>query len=50
MGLEHYLRDRWNNLSPETKRILDLNNPEMLIFIKCLWTKQYYEELIEKNP
>lgn len=47
MPLEQYLQQRWDALSTEAKQVLGLSDPAARVFIQALWTKQYYEALIQ---
>lgn len=46
--LDEYLAQRWEALSSETKKTLGLeSDSQARMFLVTLWTKQYYEMMIE---
>lgn len=44
MTLAEYIHRRWSKLSPESKRILGLDQIDAQIFTYYVWMVQYYEQ------
>lgn len=39
-----YCKQRWMNLTEQTKNLLELNKPEVAAFTVILWSMQFYRE------
>jgi hypothetical protein len=48
MTIEQYLKDRWNSLTPEAKRILGLTDAEGIAFTQMMWEMQYNREQLSQ--
>jgi hypothetical protein len=44
MTLEEYVKDRWDRLAPQSKRLLGLTDAQAIAFLQTAWEMQYYRE------